>query len=198
MAKNAIINKQDSRQLFMRKLEGLQNDSKNIESLTQGIAETLAATFFAENNKVANITELGDVGGEAEEVETTAFDSDAKEAQPGSIDNGTFDISLQITDAKVARVLNAWQANSDMLVFDQVLYMKNGKAAFSQMGIGYIQSFHITGGLNEIVTAQATIRVSGALYDVTTATPDKASTGSGVHTIPQDLKDSTTVFQAGA
>ena len=198
MAKNAIINKQDSRQLFMRKLEGLQNDSKNIESLTQGIAETLAATFFVENNKVANITELGDVGGEAEEVETTALDSDAKEAQPGSIDNGTFDISLQITDAKVARVLNAWQANSDMLVFDQVLYMKNGKAAFSQMGIGYIQSFHITGGLNEIVTAQATIRVSGALYDVTNVTPDKASAASVVHTIPQDLKDSTTVFQAGA
>lgn len=198
MAKNAIINKNDSRQLFMRKLEGLQNDSKNIESLTQGIAETLAATYFVETNKVANITELGDIGGEAEEVETTAFDSDAKEAQPGAIDNGTFDLSLQITDAKVARVLNAWQANSDMLVFDQVLYMKNGKAALSQMGIGYIQSFHITGGLNEIVTAQATIRVSGALYDVTTVTPDKASAASGVHTIPQDLKDSTTVFPAGA
>ena len=198
MAKNAIINKQDSRQLYMRKLEGLQHDSTAIESLTQAIAEELATTFFVANNKVANISELGDVGGEAEEVETTAFDSDAKETQPGAIDNGTFDLSLQITDAKVSRVLNAWQANSDMLVFDQVLYMKNGKPAFSQMGIGYIQSFHITGGLNEIVTAQATIRVSGALYDVTHVTPDKASAEAGAHTIPQDLKDSTSVFQAGA
>ena len=134
---------------------------------------------------------------EAEEVETTAFDSDAKETQPGAIDNGTFDLSLQITDAKVARVLNAWQANSDMLVFDQVLYMKSGKPAFSQMGIGYIQAFHITGGLNEIVTAQATIRVSGALYDVTHKTPDKTVVGT-THSIPQDLKDSTSVFQAGA
>ena len=197
MAKNAIINKQDSRQLFMRKLEGLQNESADIESLTQAIADKLAESFFTADNKVANITELGDVGGEAEEVETTAFDSDAKETQPGAIDNGTFALSLQITDAKVARVLNAWQANSDMLVFDQVLYMKNGKPAFSQMGIGYIQSFHITGGLNEIVTAQATIRVSGALYDVTHKTPDK-SVADTTHSIPQDLKDSTSVFQAGA
>ena len=94
-------------------------------------------------------------------------------------------------------MLNAWQANSDMLVFDQVLYMKNGKPAFSQMGIGYIQSFHITGGLNEIVTAQATIRVSGALYDVTHKTPDK-TVADTTHSIPQDLKDSTSVFQAGA
>ena len=197
MAKNAIINKQDSRQLFMRKLEGLQYESAAIESLTQAVADKLAESFFTADNKVANITELGDVGGEAEEVETTAFDSDAKETQPGAIDNGTFDLSLQITDAKVARVLNAWQANSDMLVFDQVLYMKNGKPAFSQMGIGYIQSFHITGGLNEIVTAQATIRVSGALYDVTHKTPDKSVTDT-THSIPQDLKDSTSVFQAGA
>ena len=197
MAKNAIINKQDSRQLFMRKLEGLQHESTAIESLTQAIADTLAPTFFTADNKVANITELGDVGGEAEEVDTTAFDSDGKEAQPGSIDNGTFDLSLQITDAKVARVLNAWQANSDMIVFDQVLYMKSGKPAFSQMGIGYIQAFHVTGALNEIVTAQATIRVSGALYDVTHKTPDKAVVGA-THDIPQDLKDSTSVFQAGA
>ena len=197
MAKNAIINKQDSRQLFMRKLEGLQYESAGIESLTQAIADKLAESFFTADNKVANITELGDVGGEAEEVDTTAFDSDGKEAQPGSIDNGTFDLSLQITDAKVARVLNAWQANSDMLVFDQVLYMKNGKPAFSQMGIGYIQAFHITGGLNEIVTAQATIRVSGALYDVTHKTPDKTVVGN-THSIPQDLKDSTSVFPAGA
>ena len=197
MAKNAIINKQDSRQLFMRKLEGLQYESAAFDSLTQAIADKLAETFFTTDNKVANIAELGDVGGEAEEVDTTAFDSDGKEAQPGSIDNGTFDLSLQITDAKVARVLNAWQANSDMLVFDQVLYMKSGKPAFSQMGIGYIQSFHITGGLNEIVTAQATIRVSGALYDVTHKTPDKTVVDT-THSIPQDLKDSTSVFQAGA
>lgn len=197
MAKNAIINKQDSRQLFMRKLEGLKHEEAAFDSLTQAIADKLCESFFTADNKVANIAELGDVGGEAEEVDTTAFDSDGKEAQPGSIDNGTFDLSLQITDAKVARVLNAWQANSDMLVFDQVLYMKSGKPAFSQMGIGYIQSFHITGGLNEIVTAQATIRVSGALYDVTHKTPDKAVV-STTHSIPQDLKDSTSVFQAGA
>lgn len=196
MSKSAIINKQDSRQLFMRKLDGLKNGEEGIESLTQAIAEAIAPTFFVTTNKVANITELGDIGGEAEEVDTTACDSDGKEAQPGSIDNGTFDLSLQITDAKVARVLNAWQANSDMLVFDQVLYMKNGKSAFSQMGVGYIQAFHVTGALNEIVTAQATIRVSGALYDVTHQTPDKAVVGTAPAT-PQDLKDSTSVFPAG-
>ena len=74
MAKNAIINKQDSRQLFMRKLEGLQYESADIESLTQAIADKLAESFFTADNKVANITEFGDVKGEAEEVETNAFD----------------------------------------------------------------------------------------------------------------------------
>ena len=42
MATNALINTQDSRQLFMRKLEGLQYESAAFDSLTQAIADKLA------------------------------------------------------------------------------------------------------------------------------------------------------------
>lgn len=51
----------------------------------------------AAGDKMGNITDIGDVGGETEDIDTTTIDSLAKESESGFADNGTIDVTQNVT-----------------------------------------------------------------------------------------------------
>ena len=61
------------------------------------IKTTGEATFLA-SHKMGNITEIGDLASEAEEIDTTTIDSLAKEFTAGFDDNGSLVVYSQLND----------------------------------------------------------------------------------------------------
>lgn len=114
-------------------------------------------------NKVGNITQLGDIGGETEDIDTTTIESLAREYENGFDDNGTVDVTQNVTQneytAMAVRKDSGENINWGISVFN-----KKGVQVIGLQGKGQIKSAKLTGiSVGGLLQATSSIRVSGAI-----------------------------------
>lgn len=116
----------------------------------------------ARRAKIANITEIGDVGGESDEIDVTTIDSIGNEYEPGTVDNGTISMTLNIVNqADYVRFLGIKQSGVE---FNWAIssWNKLGQQVIGISGKGYLSSATLTGITNGgILQVSAGIRVNG-------------------------------------
>ena len=124
------------------------------------IGETAALT---KANKIGNISQIGDIGGEAEEIDTTTIDSMAKEFENGFEDNGSLEVTQNITDNEYTK-MNDWKKSGTMLHWGLSTHNKTGTQILGLKGQGVVKSVKLTGiSVGGLLQAVTSIRLSGAI-----------------------------------
>lgn len=114
-------------------------------------------------NKMGNIASIGDIGGEIEEIDTTTIDSMAREYEVGFEDNGTVEITQNLT-ADEYSAMKTYKDNNEDLVWAISSFNKKGQQLIGLTGNGVISALTLTGiGVGELIQVNTTIRVSGAI-----------------------------------
>ena len=114
-------------------------------------------------DKLGNISSIGDIGGEAEEIDTTTIDSMAKEFENGFEDNGSLEITQNITDDEYTK-MDAWKKAGTMLYWGLSTHNKSGTQILGLKGQGVVKSVKLTGiSVGGLLQAVASIRLSGAI-----------------------------------
>lgn len=115
-------------------------------------------------NKIGNITNVGDIGGETEEIDTTAIDSMAKEYDTGFTDNGTVEVTQNLLANEYA-VMAAYKDNNTDIGFALTAFNKEGDQVLSLAGKAVVSSVKLTGvSVGSLLQVVVSLRVSGALY----------------------------------
>ena len=125
--------------------------------------------YMAEENitaesKVGNIASIGDIGGEAEEIDTTTIDSMAREFVNGYEDNGTIEVTQNITDNEYT-VMNGYKESGAEINWG-IAFLNNGKTKqiLGLSGKGIVRSVRVTGiSVGGLLQAVTSLRVSGAI-----------------------------------
>ena len=124
------------------------------------IGESAALT---KTDKIGNISSIGDIGGEAEEIDTTTIDSMAKEFENGFEDNGSLEITQNITDDEYTK-MDAWKKAGTMLYWGLSTHNKSGTQILGLKGQGVVKSAKLTGiSVGGLLQCVASIRLSGAI-----------------------------------
>ena len=124
------------------------------------IGETSTLT---KDNKIGNISSICDIGGEAEEIDTTTIDSMAKEFENGFEDNGSLEITQNITDDEYT-TMDAWKKAGTMLYWGLSTHNKAGTQILGLKGQGIVKSVKLTGiSVGGLLQAVTSIRLSGAI-----------------------------------
>lgn len=114
-------------------------------------------------DKISHIVSIGDLGGEAEEIDTTTIDSMAKEFETGFEDNGSLEVTLNIVEDEYTK-MDTWKKAGKMLYWGLSTFKKDGTQILGLKGQGVVKSAKLTGisvgGLLQVV---ASIRLSGAI-----------------------------------
>jgi hypothetical protein len=114
-------------------------------------------------DKISNINSIGDIGGEAEEIDTTCIDSMAKEFENGFEDNGTLEVTQNITDDEYTK-MDAWKKSGVMLHWGLSTHKKDGAQIFGLKGQGVVKSAKLTGiSVGGLLQCVASIRLSGEI-----------------------------------
>ena len=123
-----------------------------------GKQETITA-----EDKVAHIASIGDIGGEAEEIDTTTIDSMAKEFENGFEDNGSLEVTQNITDNEYTK-MDAWKKAGTMLYWGLSTHNKTGTQILGLKGQGVVKSVKLTGiSVGGLLQAVTSIRLSGEI-----------------------------------
>jgi hypothetical protein len=124
-----------------------------------GKQETLAA-----EDKVANIVSIGDIGGEAEEIDTTTIDSEAKEFENGFEDNGSLELTVNITNDEYT-VMDGYKKSGEKLYWGlSALNKSKTEQVLGLKGQGIVRSVKLTGiSVGGLLQAVTSIRVSGEI-----------------------------------
>lgn len=131
---------------------------KNNVRLYIGETESLVA-----ENKIGNISSIGDIGGEAEEIDTTTIDSMAKEFENGFEDNGSLEVTQNITDDEYTK-MDAWKKSGVTLNWGLSTFNKKGKQILGLKGQGIVKSVKLTGiSVGGLLQAVTSIRLSGEI-----------------------------------
>ena len=124
------------------------------------IGETAVLT---KANKIGNISQIGDIGGEAEEIDTTTIDSMAKEFENGFEDNGSLEVTQNITDNEYTKMA-AWKKSGRMLYWGVSTHNKTGTQILGLKGQGVVKSVKLTGiSVGGLLQAVTSIRLSGEI-----------------------------------
>ena len=114
-------------------------------------------------NKIGNISQIGDIGGEAEEIDTTTIDSMAKEFENGFEDNGSLEVTQNITDNEYTKMA-AWKKSGTMLYWGLSTHNKTGTQILGLKGQGVVKSVKLTGiSVGGLLQAVTSIRLSGEI-----------------------------------
>ena len=114
-------------------------------------------------NKIGNISQIGDIGGEAEEIDTTTIDSMAKEFENGFEGNGSLEVTQNITDNEYTK-MNEWKKSGTMLYWGLSTHNKTGTQILGLKGQGVVKSVKLTGiSVGGLLQAVTSIRLSGAI-----------------------------------
>lgn len=125
------------------------------------IKTTDEATFLA-SHKMGNITEIGDLASEAEEIDTTTIDSLAKEFTAGFDDNGSLEITQNITENEYT-TMKTYKDNNEELDFAISAFSK-GRQVIGVQGHGIIMSLTLTGiSVGGLLQVSTSIRISGSV-----------------------------------
>lgn len=115
-------------------------------------------------NKLGNLVQIGDIGGETETVETTTLESMAKEYETGFTDNGTIDLVQNLTSDEYTFME---QLLNDGAVFNFGVSVWSRRDKQQKLGLkssGVVTSLKATGfETGSLVQVNTTIQVSGAL-----------------------------------
>jgi hypothetical protein len=123
-----------------------------------GESETLTA-----ENKLGNISSIGDIGGEAEEIDVTTIDSMAKEFENGFEDNGSLEITQNITDDEYEK-MDTWKKSGVKLYWGISTFNKAKEQILGLKGEGIVKSFRLAGiSVGGLLQAVASIRLSGEI-----------------------------------
>lgn len=123
-----------------------------------GESETLTA-----ENKISNIASIGDIGGEAEEIDTTTIDSAGKEFENGFEDSGSIEVTQNITSDEYTK-MDTWKKSGTMLYWGLSTLNKKGTQILGIKGKGVVKSAKLTGiSVGGLLQCVASIRVSGAI-----------------------------------
>ena len=121
------------------------------------------AAVLTKANKIGNISQIGDIGGEAEEIDTTTIDSMAKEFENGFEDNGSLEITQNITDNEYTKMA-AWKKSGTMLYWGLSTHNKTGTQILGLKGQGVVKSVKLTGiSVGGLLQAVTSIRLSGEI-----------------------------------
>ena len=121
------------------------------------------SAVLTKTNKIGNISSIGDIGGEAEEIDTTTIDSMAKEFENGFEDNGSLEITQNITDNEYTK-MDAWKKSGTMLYWGLSTHNKAGTQILGLKGQGIVKSVKLTGiSVGGLLQAVTSIRLSGAI-----------------------------------
>ena len=195
MAGIAIM--KNNARLFIGLKTDFSTQYSSATKLTQSIANAITPIIIAAPSsasdpdyKVANNSSIGELGGEAEDIDVTALDSDAKENEAGFVDNGTQDITINVVDKKAYSNLKKWQDNAADLVICQTRYSKAGKPVVGIMYEGIIKSAKLTeASVGGVMQINASIQVNGAIFDIVGQLSDEtpAAGTASPHTINDPL-----------
>lgn len=117
----------------------------------------------AASNKVSNITQLGDIGGETEDIDTTTIESLAREYENGFTDNGTIDITQNMTFNEYQTMAARMDSSQD-LRWGISVFNKKGVQVVGMTGKGVIKSARLTGvAVSGLLQATSSLRVNGAI-----------------------------------
>ena len=123
-----------------------------------------ATSALKAENKLGNISQIGDIGGEAEDIETTTIDSMAKEYENGFEDNGTLEITQNLTDEEYTVMDGYKKSGAEIYWGISVLDKSKTTQVLGLKGKGIVKSAKLTGisvgGLLQVV---ASIRVNGEI-----------------------------------
>lgn len=115
-------------------------------------------------NKLGNLVSIGEVGGEAESIDTTTLESMAKESEVGFTDNGTVELVQNLTNDEYNKMKNLLD---DGTVFNWGVSVWSRKTKTQAMGLqqkGMVTSLKLSGfEVGGLVQVNTTVQISGAL-----------------------------------
>jgi hypothetical protein len=126
--------------------------------------------------KLANITNFGDFGPQSDDIDSTNFDSTAKEKLSGLPDNGDATLQLNVADLESHRWLWDNNGNSERFYFcvgyadattdptapgGSAIVAPTARTA--DIFYASVKSFRQTVGMNDILRATAALSISGAI-----------------------------------
>lgn len=115
-------------------------------------------------NKLGNLVSIGEVGGEAESIDTTTLESMAKESEVGFTDNGTVELVQNLTTNEYDKMKNLLD---DGTVFNFGISVWSRKTRAQAMGLqqkGMVTSLKLSGfEVGGLVQVNTTVQISGAL-----------------------------------
>lgn len=113
--------------------------------------------------KIANIASIGDIGGEAEEIDVTTIDSTAKEFENGFDDSGSLELVLNIVPDNYNKMYD-WQTAGTSLHWGLTADNKAGGELLRLKGRGIVKSVKVTGiSVGGVLQANVSIRLSGKI-----------------------------------
>ena len=127
-------------------------------------------------DKMGNITQIGDVGAEAEDIDVTTIDSLAREYENGFDDSGSVDITQNITTTESSYRASR-QTNGDDVNWGISAFNKKGEQIIGLRGKGMIKSAKLTGiSVGGLLQCNSSLRINGAI-DNTFVDPIGPTTG---------------------
>lgn len=115
-------------------------------------------------DKLGNLVSIGEVGGEAESIDTTTLESMAKESEVGFTDNGTVELVQNLTTTEYDKMKNLLD---DGTVFNFGISVWSRKTKSQAMGLlqkGMVTSLKLSGfEVGGLVQVNTTVQISGAL-----------------------------------
>lgn len=156
-----------------------------------------AGEVVGAGDKVGNITNIGDVGGETEDIDTTTIESLAREYENGFDDNGTVDITQNVTQNEYV-TMDTLKKNGDDIEWGISSFNKAGAQVIGLHGAGQIKSAVLTGiSVSGLLQVNSSIRVSGEI-DNTFVDPIGPTAGVQVSSITvSGLGGASTITSAG-
>ena len=143
------------------------------------LAEAEGFTAFTADDKVTRATSIGESGSEAEEIDTTAIDSEAKESVAGFESSPDLTVSMQVTDPVITSKYRAWQADGAILVMgiitDNAATTAPNVIYDQQASKCWVKSVKTSErSLNGVFTVSLVFKISGKTYDDATAPANPA------------------------
>lgn len=135
-----------------------------IATLKDNVRLFVGTSELTAESKVGNISAIGDIGGEAEEIDTTTIDSLAKEYELGFEDNGSLEVTQNITNDEYT-TMNGYKTSGAEVNWGLAVLNKNKtNQILGLSGKGIVKSVKLTGiSVGGLLQAVTSIKISGAI-----------------------------------
>lgn len=121
--------------------------------------ETASFTLTAE---IGEMTDFSGLGGSANEIDTTHLKSTAREFVMGLKDSGTFTAEVQFQPGDVGQIF--LRQRQDVLSVPTLFLLRLSDPDATEISFNaFVQSFSISGAVDEKATASVTLRITGVV-----------------------------------